>query len=53
MNKPLLQRFRDTRARSLAVCEPLAIEDYGLDYDLQLSSGAGMTAACWPTCGCC
>mgnify|MGYP001819644132 CR=1 FL=1 len=30
MNDSLLQRFRATRARSLAFCEPLAIEDYGL-----------------------
>ena len=30
MTEQLLQRFRDTRAQSLAFCEPLAIEDYGL-----------------------
>ncbi|NND67673.1 MAG: ergothioneine biosynthesis protein EgtB [Halioglobus sp.] len=30
MTEALLQRFRDTRAQSLAFCAPLAIEDYGL-----------------------
>mgnify|MGYP001818395499 FL=1 len=30
MTEPLLQRYRDTRAQSLAFCEPLATEDYGL-----------------------
>jgi ergothioneine biosynthesis protein EgtB len=30
VTEPLLQRYRDTRAQSLAFCEPLANEDYGL-----------------------
>ena len=30
MTEQLLQRYRDTREQSLAFCEPLATEDYGL-----------------------
>ena len=30
MSNQLLQRYRDTRTQSLAFCQPLAIEDYGL-----------------------